>query len=67
MTDEPGEVLPCPVCKQPVERGQWFILASEAPGTMRHYSRITGLRQRPVHLACLTPFDPVEKTDADDR
>jgi hypothetical protein len=57
---DPGEVLPCPLCGKPVQKGDWFIISSQAIETVATgtpYAAGTGradyVPQRPVHLTCL--------------
>lgn len=50
------EALACPVCGKPVEQGSWFLVAAQAHETLRTGSQTEGVPQRPVHLACVSPF-----------
>lgn len=51
-------VLPCPVCREPVEKGQWFLLANQAQHRVETGHPLVNIPQRPVHLECLASFDP---------
>ena len=53
MTRFGDDHLPCPVCGQPVDKGDWFILANEAIERVRNGTPNQGVPQRPVHLTCI--------------
>lgn len=54
------EPLPCLVCGRPVERGEFFVVAAQAQETLRTGSNYETVPQRPVHVACGSPF-PMRK------
>ena len=68
---EPG-VLPCPICGKPVEKGDWFVLISQAVetvGTGTPFQSVPQdgryVAQKPVHVSCLAA-PPKPEIDTDD-
>lgn len=53
-----GSLLLCPLCEKPIEKGEWFVLASQAVETVRTGTPTQSAEgifvpQRGVHLLCL--------------